>query len=369
MQSFSPKTLRSFIKHGLLCLTLISCQSESQKLESPTAPLETEASDTYSDIYRVSPNGVTVQRNQIPKDNSSEGYASEEYPNESYEDTESDQNQDADFVSILKSYQDLNTRLENVSAPLLLENAALCPKTRRDPGFSVHTIRDYPENLQAVARVLLPVSDTLSIRTVRKDGPADRAGLRSGDILYKIETSRLASGPTARDMYGWMSKSAFKKSNFELSLLREGEILSVQIQPQTLCDYPVSIFFSNQINGHSDGKAVWITSELMRSEDNDNNLALIIAHELAHNIHGNRKFKTQKSRELMADRMALVLMQRAGYDIARVISDWTQTRHPHMDLQDASKTHPTLEERLANFKQEAARIDQALKLNRPLTFR
>lgn len=274
----------------------------------------------------------------------------------------------ADFVSVLKSYQDLNTRLENIAAPLLLSNTALCPKVRQDPGFTVHTLLDYPENLQAVARELLPVSETLSIRTIRKGGPAAKAGLKVGDVLRQVESYDIPFGPTARQFYGWVAQKTYSKDYVELSIIRDNIFMDAQIIPQTMCDYPVSIFFSPEINGHSDGEAVWITSGLMRSQKSDNNLALIVAHELAHNISDKTQFKSNKARELMADRMALVLMQRAGFDIDDVLIEWDAGQHPHSDQQKMSKTHPTLDERYKNFEVESARIKRQINAGQIPTF-
>ena len=280
----------------------------------------------------------------------------------------SDLDKKTDFVEILESYQDLNTRLENIAAPLLLHNTELCPKTSRDPGFSVHTILDYPDNLQAVARELLSVSDMISIRTLRKNGPAEKAGLKVGDILREIGSYPVPSGPTARQFYNWVTQKTYANDYVEMSVVRDNMFIDTQVMPQTVCDYPISIFFSPEINGHSDGEAVWITSGLMRSEKSDNNLALIIAHELAHNISGNTPYKSNKARELEADRMALVLMHRAGYNIDIVISEWDDIQHPHSDQQDTSKTHPTLDERYKNFEAESARIKAQIKKGRMPSF-
>lgn len=264
---------------------------------------------------------------------------------------------DVSFSDVLDEYRTLNTRLENVAAPLLLANAGLCPRTRREPGFTVHTVQDYPEELRVVAKALLPVSDRLSLRTVREGGPADLAGLRPGDEVVKISTFYLPSGQTAKAMYRALARTAFDVETVTVSVRRGGTRIDVALSPETICDYPVNVFFSENINGHTDGDEVWITSQLLRTVPDDSNLALIVAHEMSHAIDGHMNRTPSKALELAADRMGLILMDRAGFDIDRAIAYWQNTRHPHQQYQNFSDTHPSIAERLAGF--EATRADIA----------
>jgi len=88
------------------------------------------------------------------------------------------------------------------------------------------------------------------------------------------------------------------------------------------------------------------------------NLALIIAHEMAHAIEGHQR--KAKGLELKADRMALVMMTRAGYDI---------DEDPHADFQTNSKTHPAIKVRYKNFRTEQARIEKLVAAGKALSFR
>lgn len=266
---------------------------------------------------------------------------------------------DPDFVEVLRRYQALNRRLESIADPILLASADLCVNTVRDPGYTVHTVRDYPEDLQSVARVLLPVSDTVSLRTVRAGSQADLAGLVPGDQITAMNGHRLATGITAKRMYALIAKKAMNQPKTTLSVRRGTENLTVTLAPERICDSPVNVFFSDVVNGHADGAEIWITSGLMFEEQNDTMLALIVAHELAHNID-DAKQKTRangKAVELRADRMALVILRRAGYNLEDVLNDWDRKDHAYALGQDDSDSHPTFEERQDNFKKARARIN------------
>ncbi len=253
------------------------------------------------------------------------------------------------FLAVLEEYQSYNTRLENVAYKLQKANVDLCPRTRRSLGFTVHSVSDYPDNLQDVARILLPVSDHLSLRTVRPGSQADAAGLVAGDQIVRIGELYLPRGKTVSTFYAAASPGQLRDDEVGLVIRRDGETLEHRLSPETLCGYPVNVFFSEQVNGHTDGEEVWITSELMRIIPDDVNLALIVAHEIAHAIAGHMDLTPHKRLELQADRMGLIMMERAGYDIDQAIAYWENAPHPHSDPRIVS-THPSVQERLTHFQ-------------------
>ncbi|MEP3889338.1 MAG: M48 family metalloprotease [Hellea sp.] len=270
------------------------------------------------------------------------------------------------FAAILEEHQSYNSRLQNVAAPLLKANANLCPRRKRDIGITVHTLSDYQPTLQPFAEVLLGASDRLSVRTLRQGSPADIGGVKIGDMIIGINGAYMPGGFTLQRFFGVATQNAYKEKQTELMLKRGEDRLAVTVKPETICDYPANVFFNEKANGHTDGEQIIITSELMKTVPDDVNLALIIAHEMAHAISGHQR--KEKALELKADRMALVLMSRAGYDIDRAIGYWGEAAHPHQDSQENSKTHPTIAERYENFRREQARIHKVKKTGKKLRF-
>jgi len=281
------------------------------------------------------------------------------------------------FSDILDQYRALNARLESVSARLQIANASLCPAVVRDPGFTVHTLSDYPDQLQQVARSLLPVDEGLSVRTVRAGSPAQAAGLMPGDKLVGINGQRFVGGRTQKIFYDQVTKQAFAANTASLTVARasggeSSDVLSFDMQPQTICGYPAHVVFDETVNGHTDGSAIWITSELMRTVDDDVNLALIVAHEMAHALAGHLSLtptgEERKKLELMADSMALVMLSRAGFDIDRAISYWTRADNPQRLSQSRSNTHPSITQRLQNFETAQRDIEAAQRRGASLDF-
>ena len=270
------------------------------------------------------------------------------------------------FMAILEEHQAYNTRLQNVAAPLLKANTPLCPRTRRDIGMTVHTLSDYQPSLQPFAEVLIGASDRLSVRTVRDGSPADKAGLETGDVIIGINGAYMPGGFTVQRFFEIATQNAFKGESAELKILRGETRLDINVMPETICDYPANVFFNDKANGHTDGEQIIITSELMKTVPEDVNMALIIAHEMAHAIEGHQR--KEKALELKADRMALILMSRADYDIDRAIGYWREAVHPHAEYQETSETHPSISERYENFRKEQARIEKLKVAGKTLKF-
>ena len=274
------------------------------------------------------------------------------------------------FETVLAEYRQMNDRLDRVSAPLRLANASLCAETFRDPGFRTHSLEDYPEQMRGAAQALMGVEpNAIYVRSVRRDSPAEKADIQTGDRILRLGGQGIPGGRTMTQFYHALSRGAFDGAETKLTLRPPaGQDYETSLQSQTACDYQTTVFYSQDINGHTDGREVYVTSELMRNVPDDVNLALIVAHEMAHAIAGHINKTPTRDLELEADRMALVLMERAEYDIDAAITYWADAAHPHRSLQDASDSHPTIIERYENFRQEQARIRELKRANQVLEF-
>ena len=262
------------------------------------------------------------------------------------------------FEDVLAEYQAYNQRLARVAAPLRLENAALCPRTRRDPGFTIHRLEDYPARVQPIAEAFLGVkADGLFIRSVRPNTSAAKARIAPGDQIIKVNENPISAAPLMQSYNRAVVRNGFESVLSKVTIrTAEGQDYLARIRPDTACDIPAKVIFSNDINGHTDGRELLITSALMQSVPDDTNLALVIAHEMAHVIAGHTALAPSQDLELEADRMALVLMARAGYDIDAAVAYWENAAHPHEGGSQAESSHPTTRARYKNFQDELERI-------------
>ncbi len=82
---------------------------------------------------------------------------------------------------------------------------------------------------------------------------------------------------------------------------------------------PLIIMTSGNINAWTDGETVVITTALLNEMRNVDELATVLAHEIAHAINhdpGNDTFD-QRDQEAHADKLGAFIMMRAGFDICK----------------------------------------------------
>ena len=262
------------------------------------------------------------------------------------------------FNDVLMEYQAANERLARVAAPLRLKNAGLCPQTWRDPGFSIHRLEDYPIALQNVAETMLGIkSDGIYVRAVRPESSAAKARISPGDQILAVNENAINPKPLMESYNRAVFRNGFESVLSKIKIRTpESREFVARIRPETVCDIPSKLIFSEDVNGHTDGQQVFITSALIRDVPDDTNLALVIAHEMAHVIADHMKRPPSQDLELEADRMALVLMARAGYDINSAVAYWKSAAHPHDGGHVSESSHPSTRARYQNFKKELDRI-------------
>lgn len=267
---------------------------------------------------------------------------------------------DRQFQDVLNEYIGLNERLDRIAARLKIANADICLNTESDIGITTHTLTDYPEELRSAAAHYLNVGPDMSIRTVRAHSAAGNAGLRSGDRILKINGDSLTDGPlfSNPNIAGAMAKALFhaaldrvdKEDTAVIEYQRfQNAPKTVNLHTTKQCKLPVTLFFSDDVNGHYVDGEIWMTSGLLRSVGEDIQVAYIMAHEMAHALRHETGERTPEI-ELDADRIGLVLLARAGYDTAQLATFWAEQINLFDSGEDqSSESHPGLEKRADNY--------------------
>lgn len=96
----------------------------------------------------------------------------------------------------------------------------------------------------------------------------------------------------------------------------------------------------------TDGYTITITTTFLKNIEGTDELAFILAHELAHiyDIRVNSKFIPSKAREKYADLQALKYMKKAGYDVCKAPNRFKRLMKKYGDSKGI--THPKLSERI-----------------------
>jgi hypothetical protein len=271
----------------------------------------------------------------------------------------------------LKALAAADARLVSIGRRLAKGGAGLCAGTVSNPGWTIEDAEQFAPGLRAGVRAALGLGDGPTIVAVEPGSAAARAGVEVGDEVLAVGGQAVAarSGKASRHRQEVIER-ALARGATSVTIERGGRPIALRIAPERGCG---SEFLMGRGRGlraaSSDGARVTVSAEIMDFAASDDELALVLAHEFAHNILGHNKDhssqriagedrsgKRTRDREREADRWALYLMARAGYDVGIAPGFWRRwgPKTGFGILSDGS--HPDWRDRAARAEAEIARI-------------
>lgn len=285
-------------------------------------------------------------------------------------------------------------QLQRVAYRVLEASRHLCEgKLRGLLGFTVANRHSYGSNyIQAMEKLWF--TDDVTVATIVLDSPATRAGLRAGDIVISVNDLPMNSGENASTQARKILYDAAFNTQKVRVYVRRGEMLhEFTFEPAQACDFPVTLTNQGIINAMTDGAAIRVDSGMMRFTQSDDELAVVLGHEVAHNIMGHIPKKwanfavgsvvdlalflttgfqssafgqmsaqllNSQGFELEADYVGLYLTTLAGYDIDDAPQLWRRMGifHPQFMTPKSWSTHPSTPERYAQLEATVAEIQQ-----------
>jgi Zn-dependent protease with chaperone function len=240
-------------------------------------------------------------------------------------------------------YMQQRLRVESVGFRLRQAAATRCGasgSTRKDLGAVVWSLANFPNPVDRTRlERLYNLTEAVTVALAIEGGPARKAGLRPGTIITHVDGIELPVGPGATARFIALSNEAASRGNVSLRLSDGAERL---IQPELVCSSPVLLVRSEDMNAATDGKAVAMTTGLYGLLRSDDEIAVVLGHELAHILLGHTRSGSaaDPSRETDADRAGLELAARAGYDIAAAPALWSRLNNTRI-APGLATTHPT----------------------------
>ncbi|WP_420479183.1 M48 family metalloprotease [Brevundimonas sp. FT23028] len=234
-----------------------------------------------------------------------------------------------------------DARVAEVSWTLARSNADLCPVNRFRTGWSLQSASQYGDALRPVAEARYGLEGDLpGILAAPAGSPAAAAGLAPGDLILAVEGRPLDRGDVgAASAYdgldantALLDAAAAGGGPLDLSVRRAGVVRRVVVQPVAACAYPTQIELTGSFRSHTDGRHIFISDRMVEAAAGPDQLAFILAHELAHAVlehrtqpdvtgprgAGNAALTLRRglslSAEADADRLGLYLLARAGFD-------------------------------------------------------
>jgi predicted Zn-dependent protease len=215
-----------------------------------------------------------------------------------------------------------------------------------------------------------------------------------GDRVVQVNASNVDKDDAEMVMRLVRRLTAAKIQPLQLLVEREGQRRTITMWAVPACQFSLGLIQSEAVNGFSNGRQVAMTTGAMRAFVWDDELAWIVAHEIAHNILSHvQNIKLQMMlnsflratvgtsspsmrgdeplvREMQADYVGAYLMARAGYDLDAIWRVWeryrkAESRQPAV-TDGMAHTHPTTGERLAAFEQTLSEIEGKRRRGEPL---
>lgn len=275
---------------------------------------------------------------------------------------------------------DQDLRLQAIGYRLASANATACKSPAMLDGLLLHDISGYAPGDREAVRAAYGLTGGFGVLGVVPGSGAERAGLRFGDEIIALGGRNLAAFDTA----AMAGRASYARTEAFLGLLeaslqtgpailvvqRNGGRVALQMQSDNGCGGRFALMHQSAIDAWSDGRYVAVTERLAEAIPADNQLAFIVAHEMAHNILGHANQSARQSRffvqlglgagnakaeEIAADRLAVELMARGGFDpqgAAMALRRVSSLRPMGLAI-----THPSYSRRISMVTEVAAQLN------------
>ena len=179
-------------------------------------------------------------------------------------------------------------RVGAVWSRIQVANAELCE--RHAPvvlGMGLYSVQAFSRELRPAAARVLGGADGVRVAGILPGRPTDRAGLRQGDRILEVGSTAVgtAGGAVSRAKQA-VRDELREDGSVRIVVQRGAERNVLSLRPEVGCDYGVGVELSPELNAFADGERVLITRGMVDFLDQDDDLALVLGHELAHNTYG-----------------------------------------------------------------------------------
>jgi membrane-associated protease RseP (regulator of RpoE activity) len=249
---------------------------------------------------------------------------------------------------------------------LATANVDLCVEHMVDSGMLIETLGQYGAAFRPAARQVLGLRDGPTVALVVAGSPAERAGLKPGDVLVDADGAPFAATPPASadgrfagvEAAMTALDAALADGKARLTIARNGQRLTVDLIGITACKARFQLVPGDYADAVANGTWVQLSTRMAGFATTPDELAAILGHELAHNALGHRKAKAkvQRLHELQADRLMPYLMARAGFDPGAAVMLWRRFEARRLGGLFPSATHPSWSDRVRAVEIERTRI-------------
>jgi len=299
-------------------------------------------------------------------------------------------------------------RVERVALAVFRGGRALCGRQVAPTlGLAYANRESFNPALQPAADGLLGFDEHLKVTRIVEGSPAAKAGLEIGDVLTALGDHAAPAGPGAVEAFATLVRALPVGGRpVSLAVERAGVAQQLSVTPELVCDFSVTVMASDEVNAYTNGRTLRVMSGLLGMVVSDDELALVLAHEVGHNIMNHillqkweamggaaagamldllaaasgvdtqGKFtragveagtrRHSMARERQADYVGLYVMARAGFDIDVAPQLWRRMAALMPRSTRPMPTHPAPPERILAMERTVAEIKAKQASGQPL---
>lgn len=219
---------------------------------------------------------------------------------------------------VIDSQMRRQARLVAVSQRLMAANADQCGARQRGLlGLVLASADLVPGDYAKTFARLYGPGDQPIVHAAIAGGPAEKAGIKRGDVITGLAGQPVTTGKAA--LVQMVEAGRNLTGPVAVDILRGGEKLRLEIAPARGCDYPAVLIEADVVNAFADGDRVIVTGGMMKFIESDDELALIVGHEMAHNTMGHRQKK--QTNATIGNVIGAVVSAGVGINVGSVFGD------------------------------------------------
>ncbi|MBC7954044.1 MAG: M48 family metalloprotease [Rhodospirillaceae bacterium] len=279
-------------------------------------------------------------------------------------------------------------RIAAVGWPILTSGTPLCSgHTAYQIGGLFETIHDVKPLQNLWGDESVGLDNEAMTMAVAPASPAERAGLKVGDVVLVVNGVTLVRGKGAVDE---LYQALDRPGPASLGVLRGKDRLTLNVEPVQVCRSRLLHNRWSGVNAFADGKAIAVTSGMISFITDDDHLAAVIGHELAHNMMGHLEKQDENGKaagrlgtflsaltgapeleshwtkvgeraysrafEAEADYVGLYFSALAGYDVSKAPQFWRRMAVANPLTITHASSHPTTPDRFVALEDTAREI-------------
>lgn len=309
---------------------------------------------------------------------------------------------------VVEDYMNAYRRLQTVASRIVVSGTDLCgEKVAPYYGLSAWSREDFGQEWHDVVQSRFGVGDVPGISNVAPGSAAEQAGLKAGDVVLSVNgwTPPAGKGSVDKLMEKLASEGKFGVP-LDLVVRRGAEEIKLAMMPAQACDFRVRLSPDDVKNAYADGKNIVLYKGMMDFFRTDEEVALVVSHELAHNamkhidakktnatigglvgllldvaaaaggVNTNGDFMRLGANmgagvysvafEQEADYVGLYFMANAGYRIDDAAGFWRRMATTNSKAITMKSSHPTTPERFIALEATVKEIRRKVENGQPL---